>query len=315
MGLIYREEKRQNTYQRYMMVTYQYTSEIELRKALLDEIVRAAGLPLNNFWRKFVEMIFWLPINRFSKLGSYFDQMVYQHGFSKAVDISLKLLINDIVVLGEVKAPATGPLLVVSNHPGTYDALCLAAKLPRDDVKIVSSNISFLKNMKNVNSHFLFASIDSYVRMLVIRHAIRHLEKGGALIIFPSAHMDPEPSCMPGAMEALDEWSRSIEIFIQKVPSTVVQVAVVSRVLTSRYLSHPLTRLRKGRRERQRIAEFMQIIHQMIYRRKFNQTPLVSFAEPFKSSDIGPDDKIDRVLPYAINQAKQLMVAHLPENY
>jgi len=190
------------------MVTFQYTSETELRKALLDEIVRAVGLPISNFWRKFVEMAFWLPISRFSKLGSYFDQMVYQYGFSKAVDISLKLLVNDIATIGEIKAPVTGPLLVVSNHPGTYDALCLASKLPRDDVKIVSSNISFLKKMKNVNDHFLFASVDSYVRMLVIRNAIRHLGKGGAVIIFPSAHMDPEPSCMPGAMEALNEWSK-----------------------------------------------------------------------------------------------------------
>ena len=293
------------------MVTFQYTSETELRKALLDEIVRAAGLPISNFWRKFVEVTFWLPISRFSKLGSYFDQMVYQYGFSKAVDISLKLLVEDIATIGEIKAPATGPLLVVSNHPGTYDALCLASKLPRDDVKIVSSNIPFLKKMKNVNDHFLFASVDSYVRMLVIRHAIRHLEKGGAVIIFPSAHMDPEPSCMLGAMAALDEWSKSIEIFVNKVPETVVQVAVVSRVLTARYLLHPLTHLRKGRRERQRIAEFLQIVHQMLYRKKFNQIPLVSFAEPFTLEKISPEKEMEHLLPYAINQAKQLMTSHL----
>ena len=30
--------------------------------------------------------------------------------------------------------------------------------------------------------------------------------------MFPSAHMDPEPAFIPGAMEALDEWSRSIEV-------------------------------------------------------------------------------------------------------
>ncbi|MGV8025955.1 MAG: 1-acyl-sn-glycerol-3-phosphate acyltransferase [Anaerolineaceae bacterium] len=293
------------------MVTFQYTSETELRKALLDEIVRAVGLPISNFWRKFVEVTFWIPISRFSKLGSYFDQMVYQYGFSKAVDISLKLLVEDIATIGEIRAPATGPLLVVSNHPGTYDALCLASKLPRDDVKIVSSNIPFLKKMKNVNDHFLFASVDSYVRMLVIRNAIRHLEKGGAVIIFPSAHMDPEPSCMPGAMEALDEWSKSIEIFVNKVPETVVQVAIVSRVLTTRYLSHPLTHLRKGRRERQRIAEFLQIINQMVYRRKFNQIPQVSFGEPFTLEKISPEREIEQLLPYAIHQAKQLMTSHL----
>jgi hypothetical protein len=293
------------------MVTYQYTSETELRKALLDEIVKAVGLPISNFWRKFVEVVFWLPISRFSKLGSYFDQMVFQHGFSKAVDISLKLLVRDIQVLGEVKAPATGPLLVLSNHPGTYDALCLAAKLPRDDVKIVSSNIPFLKKMKNVNDHFLFGSVDSYVRMLVIRNAIRHLEKGGAVIIFPSGHMDPEPAFMPGAMQALDEWSKSMEVFVSKVPETTVQVAIVSKVLTPRYLLHPLTHVRKGRRERQRIAEFLQIINQMVYHKKFNQVPLVSFADPFKLEDISQEKNIETLLPFTIEQASVLMRDHV----
>ncbi len=296
------------------MVTYQYTSETDLRKALLDEIVRAVGLPITNFWRKMVEVLFWIPIKRFSQLGAYFDKMVYQHGFSKAVDISLKLLVNDIKILDDVAVPETGPLLVISNHPGTYDALCLAAKLPRDDVKIVSSNIPFLKIMKNANDHFLFTSVDNYVRMLVIRNAIRHLEKGGAVIMFPSAHMDPEPAFMPGAMEALDEWSRSIEIFVKKVPETVVQVAVVSRVIIPKYLAHPITRVRKGRRERQRIAEFLQVINQMVYKKKFNQVPLVSFAQPFSLGQISAEKDINKLLPYSIARAKELMQNHLPEN-
>ena len=296
------------------MVTYQYTSETDLRKALLDEIVRAVGLPITNFWRKMIEVMFWIPIKRFSQLGAYFDKMVYQHGFSKAVDISLKLLVNDIKILDDVAVPETGPLLVISNHPGTYDALCLAAKLPRDDVKIVSSNIPFLKIMKNANDHFLFTSVDNYVRMLVTRNAIRHLEKGGAVIMFPSAHMDPEPAFMPGAMEALDEWSRSIEIFVKKVPETVVQVAVVSRVIIPKYLAHPITRVRKGRRERQRIAEFLQVINQMVYKKKFNQVPLVSFAQPFSLEQISAEKDINKLLPYSIARAKELMQNHLPEN-
>lgn len=295
------------------MVTYQYTSETDLRKALLDEIVRAVGLPITNFWRKMVEVLFWVPINRFSKLGAFFDKMVYQHGFSKAVDISLKLLVSDIDILHAVDVPKTGPLLVISNHPGTYDALCLAAKLPRDDVKIVSSNIPFLKIMKNANDHFLFTSVDNYVRMLVIRNAIRHLEKGGAVIMFPSAHMDPEPAFMSGAMEALDEWSRSIEIFVRKVPETIVQVAIVSRVLIPKYLAHPITRVRKGRRDRQRIAEFLQVVNQMIYKKKINQVPLVSFAQPFSLEQISPEKDISKLLPYSVARAKELMHDHLPE--
>ncbi len=294
------------------MTTFENISENDLRKALLTEIVRAAGLPDKALWRKFINAVFWLPINRFSKLGSQFDQLVYQHGFRKAINNCLRLLVEDVKTIGEVHAPDKGPLLIVSNHPGTYDALCLAAKLPRDDVKIVSSNIPFLKIMKSANDHFLFTSIDSYVRMLVIRNAIRHLKKGGALIIFPSGHMDPEPACMSGAVEALDEWSKSIEVFLHKVPETVVQVAVVSHVLEKRFLSHPLTRIRKGKRERQRIAEFLQVVNQMVRMRKTNLIPLVSFAEPFTMEDFDIQSDTSALLPFIINQAKQLIVSHLP---
>ena len=294
------------------MTTFENVSENDLQKALLSEIVRAAGLPDKRIWRKFIKAIFWLPAKRFSKLGSHFDKLVYQHGFRKAIDISLGLLVEDVKTIGDVHTPKKGPLLIVSNHPGTYDALCLAAKLPRDDVKIVSSNISFLKIMKNANEHFLFTSIDSYVRMIVIRNAIRHLERGGALIIFPSGHMDPEPACMNGAMEALDEWSKSIEVFLHKVPETVVQVAVVSHVLEKRFLSNPITHIRKGRRERQRIAEFLQIVNQLVHKRKFNLIPLVSFAEPFMMENITDQNGASELRHYIIDQAKRLMVAHLP---
>ncbi len=296
-----------------MMVTSQFTSESELRKALLDEVVRAVGLPVCDFWRKLVELTLWVPLTRFSRFGSHVDELVCKHGFSKAIDLGLKILVEDIKVLTDVNVPATGPLLVVSNHPGTYDALCLAAKLPRDDVKIVSSNIPFLKKLKNVNQHFLFGSVDSYVRMLVIRNAIRHLEKGGAVIIFPSGHMDPDPSCMPGAVEALDEWLKSIEIFIKKVPETVVQVAIVSHVLNPRYLSSPITKVRKGRRERQRIAEFIQVLKQMVNKRKFNQIPQVSFAPPFSLSEISLDGDLSPLLPHCIKNAKTLIKNHLPQ--
>ncbi len=293
-------------------MTFENVTENELRKVLLAEIVKAAGLPDKAIWRKFINAFFGLPVKRFSKLGFDFDQMVNKYGFKRAINICLKLLVKDVEIIGKIEAPNSGPLLVVSNHPGTYDALCLASKLPRDDVKIVSSNIPFLKIMKNVNDHFLFTSIDSYVRMIVIRNAIRHLEKGGALIIFPSGHMDPEPACMAGAMTALNEWSKSIEIFLKKVPETMIQVAVVSHVLEERFLSNPLTHLRKGKRERQRIAEFLQVVNQMVHKSKFNLVPVVSFAKPFKLKDINMQNDTEKLLPYIIGQAKKLMISHLP---
>jgi uncharacterized protein (UPF0210 family) len=55
----------------------------------------------------------------------------------------------------------------------------MLAQTSTDDIKIVSSINPFLKQMKNVNEHFLFSSFDSFVRMLVIRNAIRPWKKAG----------------------------------------------------------------------------------------------------------------------------------------
>jgi hypothetical protein len=49
----------------------------------------------------------------------------------------------------------------------------------------------------------------------------------------------------------------------------------------------------------------------MVSRKKFKQIPLVSFAEPFTLEDISPEKDVNRVLPHAIAQAKQLMTAHI----
>ena len=107
-------------------------------------------------------------------------------------------------VHGGDNVPKRGPLLVVSNHPGTYDAVAIAAHLSRDDVKIVSSDIPFIQTMRNANRHFLFTTRDTYKRMIVIKRAIRHLKSGGAILIFPSGHIDPEPAFMPDAMKELE---------------------------------------------------------------------------------------------------------------
>ena len=182
------------------METDQYVSVNELRKSLIDEIIKSVGLPRTPFWRKVFSPIFWLPTDRFSRFGSNFDKLLTKSGFNKAFINALSFFVGDVEVHGGNNIPKKGPLLVVSNHPGTYDSVVIAAHLPRDDVKIVSSDIPFIQKMRNANRHFLFTTRDTYKRMIVIKRAIRHLKSGGAILIFPSGHIDPEPAIMPEAM-------------------------------------------------------------------------------------------------------------------
>jgi len=296
------------------METDQYISINELRLSLIDEIIKSVGLPRTPFWRKVFSPIFWLPTDRFSRFGSSFDALVAKSGFNKAIKNALTFFVGDVEVHGVNNIPKTGPLLVVSNHPGTYDSVVIAAHLPRDDVKIVSSDIPFIQKMRNANRHFLFTTRDTYKRMIVIKRAIRHLKSGGAILIFPSGHIDPEPAFMPEAMKELETWSRVVEIFINKVPETNIQVAIVSNVLSMKYLKNPLTRLRKHWRDRQRIAEFLQVINQLVFRRKFHDIPKITFAEAFGLKDINENDDTKTAMPYVIARAKEMMALHVQAN-
>ena len=290
----------------------QYVSINELRLSLIDEIIKSVGLPRTPFWRKVFSPIFWLPTDRFSRFGSNFDEMVAKSGFNKAIKYALTFLVGDMEVHGAKNIPKKGPLLVVSNHPGTYDSVTVVAQIPRDDVKIVSSDIPFIQKMRNANRHFLFTTRDTYKRMIVIKRAIRHLKSGGAIFIFPSGHIDPDPAFMPGAMKELDTWSRVVEIFISKVPETNIQVAIVSKMLSPKYLKNLLTRLRKHWRDRQRIAEFIQVLNQLAFRKKFHDIPKVTFAEAFGLKDISEDGSTKMLMPYVIARAKELMALHIP---
>ena len=214
------------------METNQFILVHELRQSITDEIIKSVGLPRTPFWRKIFSPISWLPTDRFSRFGSKFDAIVAKSGFNKAIQNAQSYFVGDGEVYGKGDIPKNGPSLIVSNHPGTYDVVVIAAQLIRDDVKIVLSRIPFIQKMKNANRHFLFATRDTYKRMIVTKRAIRHLKSGGAILIFPSEHIDPELVFYPKAMQELETWSHVLEIFLSKVPETTIQVAIVSKVLS-----------------------------------------------------------------------------------
>ncbi len=90
------------------------------------------------------------------------------------------------------KAPKAGPLIIISNHPyGVLDGLSISyiTEKIRPDFKILASAV--LNHIPEVVPYLL--PIDLSNRKEAIQHNIdtrqntlRHLEKGGAVIIFPA---------------------------------------------------------------------------------------------------------------------------------
>ncbi len=283
--------------------------DIEKLTRLIDnEVIQAMSLRPDGWLGKRLHPILRRATRRFSELFAEVDCIIAEQGLPAGARWLLLKLVKGFETRGAEHIPLEGPLVIASNHPGTVDSVTLAATARRDDLKIVAGAIPFLQNLPNVSRHLIFTSYDdAFNRMVVMRESIRHLRAGGSLLLFARAGIDPDPSFMPHAEEDLSIWSRSLEVFIRSVPQTQVVTSIVSNVLDPRYMRHPITRLRKARPDRQRLAMMMQIIEQMLGK-KLELIPRVSFSDLLNIETIGGADK---AMPAIVDSAKELMHSHL----
>jgi hypothetical protein len=282
----------------------------DLRRSLTDDLMRLLGLPKEGLQRTLLDPFLWLPAHTFSRLADTFDRTVEQLGLREACHWALSKFALDAYVKGEETIPSEGPLLIAANHPGTIDGLAIASYVPRPDLKIVVTGIPFVQKLRSTAKHLIFATFDPYQRMTTIRSIIRQLDAGGALLIFPTGTVDPDPDIMPGAHEALEEWSPSLELILKKVPQTQVLLTIVSGVLNPSFLRNPLARLHKGLRERQKVAEFLQVAQQLLFPKSLSLLPRVSFAPPFTVPQIHHLGGSKLILQAVIEKAQHLLAEH-----
>jgi hypothetical protein len=116
--------------------------------------------------------------------------------------------------------------------------------------------------------------------MQVIRESIRHLKSGGSLLIFPRGEIEADPEFMPNPDCEFHHWSRSLEIFLERVPNLQVLVTIASGVISPVAMRHPITWFRRARPDRQRLAFMYQFIRQFLSGRQiFDLTPRITFGE------------------------------------
>jgi len=284
----------------------------ELRRTLSTDILEAVGLPPDSWLRTVLSPLVWPPAHLFARLAAEFDRHVAQSGLMEAVRWVLPRFVDGVQALGTENIPVTGPLVVASNHPGTYDGLVIASCLPRDDLKIVVTDRPFLRGLHAASPHLIYTPRDAEGRMGVVREAVRHLREGGALLIFARGNVEPDPAVVPGAEEALEGWSPSVPLLLRRVPGANLVVTIVSGVLAPSALQHPLARLREGWQARQLLAEVIQVSQQMLLRRLFGLIPTVRFAAPLTAGDVGEGRDAMAALAAIVARARELL-AHVRE--
>jgi len=279
-----------------------------LSNTLILEILNAAGLPKTEQLQELIRPIFHKATEHMATIGLTFDRLVEKSGFPKAADWALTNWCKGIFARGTESIPKKGPLLVVSNHPGTYDALVITSQLQRQDIGIVASNIPFLMYLPSAYRHFFFVSRDAHERMAAARSVIRHLQNGGAALIYGSGTIDPDPAVFPEAAEHLEHWYPSLNLFLRLVPQTRILLSIVSHALSPKWAFHPITWLRKKGMEKRRIAEFGQVLQQLFRPGSLYISPRVSFAPPLTLQDIPTDQN---PLLGLVEKAKALMQDHI----
>jgi hypothetical protein len=178
-------------------------------------------------------------------------------------------------------------------------------------LKVVVSDVPFMHALPAASACFVPVSMDPIERMGALRASIRHLQSGGALLIFAHGDVEPDPAFMPGAEQELGNWSPSIEVMLRKVPQTRLQIAIASGVLLPRFVHSPITRLRREPAARQKLAEFLQISQQMLAPQSVRAPVTVSLGLPISTESLRAEAGAGRWMPVIVRLARAQLREHL----
>jgi hypothetical protein len=98
---------------------------------------------------------------------------------------------------------------------------------------------------------------------------------------------------------------------LRYVPQTKVVVSVVSGVLSKGWRWNPFVRLMGDDLKQRKVAEFLQVIQQMIFPNSVRVTPRLTFSDPYTADDL--DQFGDGVLDGMVNKARCLMEDHMSQ--
>jgi hypothetical protein len=206
-----------------------------------------------------------------------YDRAIGETGMHGGAAWIVEEATGGLVITGRETIPASGPLLVVANHPGLSDAVAILAALGRDDAWIVTASYPFLRAMRLASRRFLFVSDDRADRFSAFRRIVARLRAGDTVLVFPAGGLELDPALSPdAALGSLETWSRSVELLARVAPGTRVVPTAIRGVVSRNAFDHTLAKRRTPIRERQRMATLLQLAF-----RAYRGHPVeVAFAAP-----------------------------------
>lgn len=261
------------------------------------DMTRAFRLdPLHNLLRR----VFEGPARRVTETVFHYDHLVGRDGLASSSVWLLEQFTNSVRVVGS-PPPQSGPLLIVSNHPGMVDAMAVFAQVQRPDLRIIAAERPVLRLLPNILPYLIIVPDDPQRRLPVVRTAAAHLKNGGVLLNYPGGHIEPDPALHPDAAASLAHWSDSVDILARLVPDLTILPVAVSGVISPRALRHPLARVYRTAKQREWVAATLQV---MLPRYRDTDV-VVRFGQPFRATHHPTAQAVDQ-MHTLIGQAAQV---------
>lgn len=226
----------------------------------LDDLFDATGLM--RLRHTPLQRLLWPHARRFALVAQEFDNLVGEQGLAQSSSWLAQRMTAGAQVSGSDNVPATGPAVILANHPGMTDTVTLIASLAsRPDLRVIALDRPFLRALPNVARYLILVPDREVGRMRALRAGVKHLQQGGALLTFPAGEIEPDPVTFGRrkALESVLRWSDSFVLFARRVPQTRFIPAIVSNVISPEAQGHVLTLLRRTAHDKERLAAALQV--------------------------------------------------------
>jgi len=252
----------------------------------LDDLTASIGMRDRPLLASTLRRVFHAPAGKFAGQILEFDHAAGNGNLPRAARRALHHYVRDVRLFGREHLPVSGPVIVLANHPGMSDTLSLFAAINRADLRIIAVDRPFLRFLPNISGHLIFVNDDASVRVSAVKRTTAHLRQGGAVLTFPAGQIEPDPAVHVGALQSLSQWTDSAGIFLRFAPRAIIVPALVQHVIWRKTATHPLTRLRKTRQERESLAAAFQLLLHMLFDLR-PVTVRVQFAAPVSIEEAG----------------------------
>ena len=277
----------------------------------LNDLVSAFGWQNQPRLATPLRRIFIKPGQIFAHQMSDFDSMIGAHGLVNASRLTIKHYVRDLRVFGMDNVPASG-FLALSNHPGMADTLSVFSALNRPDLHIIALGRPFLDAMPNLSKQLFYLRDESASRVAFVRQVSSYLLNGGAALTFPAGRIEPDPDVHAGAVESLQTWTDSVGVFIRLAPETPILPILVRGVVWEKAANHWLTKIKKTKEEKNRLAAALQLLAYVMLKVK-PVSVRVQIGKPIYASDLGSTKT--QVIHQAVLSEMRYLIENIPEGH